>query len=119
MGFEIKLMGNDVLFIKMKFGILGVVLTRVWCSILMFGSRLDLGLARWSLTETHGLGVIIFSTRLGVSCDLWSGWFDSWLIVDVLVCRDPRGSVWQFWSSRMSLCRGLVALDLSPCDSWF
>ena len=59
-------MGNDVLLIKMKFGILGVDLTRVWCSTLMFGSRLVVGLARMSLTETHGLSVMIFLTCLGV-----------------------------------------------------
>ena len=59
-------MGNDVLVIKMKFGILGFDLTRVGARLMMFGSHLVLGLARWSLNETHGLGVIIVLTRLGV-----------------------------------------------------
>lgn len=52
---------------KNSFGILGVVLTRVWCSIRDDGSRLDLVLARWSLAETHGLGVTIFLGLYGMS----------------------------------------------------
>ena len=45
-------MGNDVLLIKMRFGILGVDLAQVWNLILDVGSRLDLGMACMSLTET-------------------------------------------------------------------
>ena len=77
----------------------------------------------WSLAETYGLGETHFLGSLGVQEDsspilLIFGLADLRFVC--LGCAATMyGSLGQIWYGSLSLCRGLVALVSSPCDSRF